>query len=236
MLGGPDETASETRRPKRQRAEQRSTHRPARLPLGRWLGTPGGVQLTLPGTGFRAALSQRQRGGHRLERQAARNGPRPRKRTGKPRENGEVRVKLDALKATDAQWRERPVVHQATELPLDHCAASVELAPAGSLARRAHRGLAKLRPIAAAIARPLRSPAQTRNEHRSPNRRCQVRVLGAPLALEPRDPACPAGSEGSGSCSGLSRGTVYPTRLQPTTHRGKSLGTNDQSAPAAHQP
>jgi hypothetical protein len=35
------------------------------------------------------------------------------------RPDGEVGVKLDALKATDAQWQPAPLVLEATELPLD---------------------------------------------------------------------------------------------------------------------
>src|SRR4051794_5090266 len=50
-------------------------------------------------------------------------------------EDGEVGVKPDSLKPTGAKRRECPFVLEASELALDTGTASVELAPAGRLAR-----------------------------------------------------------------------------------------------------
>jgi hypothetical protein len=41
----------------------------------------------------------------------------------------------DPLKATDAERRERPLVLEASELPLDSATGSVEVARAGGLSR-----------------------------------------------------------------------------------------------------
>jgi len=63
------------------------------------------------------------------------NGSRPGEGAGELREHGEVGVKLDTLKPTDAQGEQCPLVLQATELALNGGAALVELAPAQRLAR-----------------------------------------------------------------------------------------------------
>jgi hypothetical protein len=47
------------------------------------------------------------------------NGSRPCERAGEPRKDREVRVKLDALTATDAERREGPFVLEPAELALD---------------------------------------------------------------------------------------------------------------------
>jgi uncharacterized protein (DUF433 family) len=63
------------------------------------------------------------------------NGSRSCEGAGELRQNGEVGVKLDALKAAHAEREQRPLVLQAAELALDGGAALVELSPPGRLAR-----------------------------------------------------------------------------------------------------